>query len=99
MGGCRNSFTFSSARYSLFFLFERDARACKGGKIFTPYDPSFYGIFWGHIFLPIWGVGVVKIVFTEPTGRIFPLIWSVLEIANLRNKDHLEAANRPDIKD
>ena len=31
--------------------------------IFTPYDPSFYGIFWGHIFLLLWGVGVVEIVF------------------------------------
>ena len=30
--------------------------------IFTPYDPPFYGIFWEHIFLLIWGVGVVEII-------------------------------------
>ena len=31
--------------------------------MFTPYDPPFYGIFWGAYFLLIWGVGVVKIIF------------------------------------
>ena len=33
--------------------------------IFTPYDPPFFGIFWEHNFLLIWG-GVVKIIFTTP---------------------------------
>ena len=38
--------------------------------IFTAYDPSFYGIFWGHIFAN-WGGGVVKLVFNnQPMSEI-----------------------------
>ena len=29
-----------------------------------PYGPPLYGIFLGHIFLQIWGVGVVRIIFS-----------------------------------
>ena len=36
--------------------------------IFTPYVPSFYGIFSGSYFLLIWGVGVVRIMFTLSAG-------------------------------
>ena len=32
--------------------------------IFAAYDPSFYGIFWEHIFLLIWGMEVDEIVFS-----------------------------------
>ena len=37
----------------------------KGQDILMPYGPSFYGIFWGYIFLQICGVGVVKVIFTK----------------------------------
>ena len=28
-----------------------------------PCGPPLYGILWGHMFLQIWGVGVVRIIF------------------------------------
>ena len=34
-----------------------------------PYRPPFYGIFWGHIFLQLWGVGVVRIIFKDTPHR------------------------------
>ena len=37
--------------------------------IFTPCDPSFYGIFWEHIFCEYGGVVVVKIVFIPLSRR------------------------------
>ena len=32
--------------------------------MFTPYDPSFYGISWEHIFLLVWGGGVWSKLFS-----------------------------------
>ena len=49
--------------------------------ISTPYDPPFYGIFWEHIFLLIWGVGVVRIILN--TAFLALRLWVVLYLLSV----------------
>ena len=44
--------------------------------MFTPYDPSFYGIFWGHIFCANMGGGGGQNCFHSISGWVGSRLWS-----------------------